>query len=174
MAKRGTNRNWGTDEQKAQILIEAEKAESVSEYARQHGINPLTFLQMRKRFFRSHPDFDPTTAPSSPAPKPLTTPNGLGKDKAALLAEYDTLPRGQARPWLEQHNISRQTIYDWRYELKRGINRKSHRSTAPPPLPPSPSHPPPSLDDAINAFKVERDMLNTTIEKLERMRAGKF
>ncbi len=158
MPKKGSDgRRMWTDEERRAILREAEAASSIREYGKANGIDSSVIYRWRKILGSSHD---------------ASTPNG-DPDRAALMEEYAKVngPAGKGK-WLKDHGLNRQQIYDWKRQAadlplraKRGKPPKVQQQ-----LPiPSP-HSILSVDDMINAFKVERDMLDQTIAKMERMR----
>lgn len=168
------------------------------------GFGTGYFYRMRLRYFESHPEFtidQPAEAPPSRSPKVLF--RDLSDDqKRKALAEYDQLPRERYIPgtdpdrvtprqaWMGAYGVvSTSDISRYRSRLGlrpalstaltlNGQSPKPHpdrppKSSVPEVLTPLPAHIT-TLEDAINAFKVERDMLNTVIAKMERMQAGHF
>ncbi len=107
-----------------------------------------------------------------------STPNGspVNTDRMALVAEYEKLSHGDKGAWLQEHQIDRKQMYDWKYGFGSRRSKLSKKLSLTP-HPPQQLLPPPvkhilSVDDMINAFKVERDMLNEVITKMERMRSS--
>lgn len=174
------------------------------EWLRAQGLGTGYFYRMRLKYFETHPEFtidQPAEAPPSSSPKVLF--RDLSDDqKRKALAEYDQLPRERYIPgadpdrvtpraaWRTVHGISTTSDIS-RYRDKLGLRPalstalalngqspkprpdRPPKSSVPEVLTPLPAHIT-TLEDAINAFKVERDMLNTVIAKMERMKAGHF
>lgn len=195
MAKQ-KRRTW-TDEERERLIRGAEGAPLLGEYLKSQGVNSHSwFTSMRRKYFASHPNF----SLEAPAPAVLSYKAANDAQRRQMIAEYKALPVQKYRPgrpsgptpraqWLTAHGIQRTSLINsiqWKQEKARPTNGTAKRgrplgstnkpkqvSTVTPTHVPQP-HAPASLDDAINAFKVERDMLSVTIDKLERMRAGKF
>ncbi len=130
-------------------------------------------------------------APASPRP-----PSPKDAVTLEMVREYMSLDSGSMTDskatksmWLKRHGLNHQQIFDvkTKFKLMGLLNGKGNSKTAsnghvrqspvPSPVPSpsvfpsaSPSVPLTTLDEAINAMKVKRDMLSSFIEDLERMR----
>lgn len=120
-----------------------------------------TMTYWRKQFAR-----EPKTAMVRSNGLPLVTPE--------LFREYEAL-NGMRRKgeWLKAHGMNRNQFYQYHHQINgttaNPVGRPTKYSQAT--VLPSVQHVL-SVDDMINAFKVERDMLTDVITKMERMRAG--
>lgn len=204
MAKKKTRHMWTDEERERLIIGAEHTPGTLKDYLKSQGINSNGwFSKMRREYIAAHPDFDVTVLQAGEAieppkpkrghpPKPLAFIDADESQKRKLIQEYQSLPRerfyygkepgpSQKKLWLTAHGLSEGRIV--RYYAKTLGASSNHKQPRPVktlavaaaealPLT-KPAHVA-SLDDAINAFKVERDMLDAFIVKLERMKAGQF
>lgn len=184
-----------TDQEKEQLIIgfEAQSPDLGKAWLKRQGVNHSWFYKMRQQYMATHPGWSPESPAQDPQPGATSFADLQDTEKRRLLAEYEAIPSERGGPrrepgepsarqvWLDAHGIKGPVLHYYKNRLK-----SSHPSTAlalngtpkrHPPKSPTPTVLPSiqhilSVDDMINAFKVERDMLNEVIAKMERMRAS--
>ena len=150
-------------------------------------VGPSFFYNKRKRYLAAHPEFAKELRAADAAltvkearenAAPAVTFAGADREtKRQLVEEYDNMPYHRRLTFRGEHQVDTKTLtyYRGRFRKEAAVNGVQHTNAVPAkytsviPAEVVPTHSL-SLDDGIAALELEREMLNTVINKLKHLR----